>query len=60
MNLEALEQQYSGQLEEIQARLIDLGSHVATPRKSEEGQEKKVAHTAFDGENVENLEQWID
>ena len=49
------------QLEEIQARLIDLGSHVATPRKTEKiGSEKKITHTAFDEANVENLEKWID
>jgi cob(I)alamin adenosyltransferase len=51
---------YHEQLEEIQARLIDLGSHVATPRKSDEDQEKKVSHTVFDPANVENLEKWID
>ncbi len=48
------------QLEEIQARLIDLGSHVATPRSAEEGHEKKLAHTAFNDVNVDNLEKWID
>ncbi len=47
-------------MEEIQARLIDLGSHIATPRKSEEDQEKKIAHTSFDGVHVQNLEKWID
>lgn len=48
------------QLEEIQARLIDLGSHVATPRNSGEDQEKKIAHTDFDEANIANLEKWID
>jgi cob(I)alamin adenosyltransferase len=34
---------------------------VATPRKSDEDQEKKVLHTAFDGvTHVGNLEKWID
>lgn len=40
--------------------MIDLGSHIATPRKSDETQEKKVLHTAFDADNVANLEKWID
>ena len=48
----------STQLEEIQARLIDVGSHVATPRTSDH--ETKVAHTEFDGDNIKNLENWID
>lgn len=46
------------QLEEIQARLIDVGSHVATPRTSE--QSKKVAHTDFPAQHITDLEQWID
>ena len=49
------------QLEEIQARLIDLGSHVATPKTSDKlGAEKKVSHVTFDESNVNNLEAWID
>jgi cob(I)alamin adenosyltransferase len=55
-----LEGEYLGQLEEIQARLIDLGSHVATPRTSGDEQEKKIAHTSFDESNVASLEGWID
>ena len=58
--IENLEKEYSEQLEEIQARLIDLGSQVATPRNSDEEQEKKIAHTSFDPENVHHLERWID
>lgn len=49
------------QLEELQARLIDVGSHVATPRTAdEETNEKKLQHTLFDAENTEALERWID
>ena len=49
------------QLEEIQARLIDLGSHVATPKTSQKlGTDKKVTHVSFDETNVNNLEKWID
>jgi len=41
--------------------LIDLGSHVATPRTTEKiGAEKKKNHTSFDLTNIENLEKWID
>jgi cob(I)alamin adenosyltransferase len=40
--------------------LIDLGAHIATPRKSDEDQTKKIIHTAFDGDNVAHLESWID
>ena len=37
-----------------------MGSHVATPRKSDEGHEKKIQHTTFDEEHVNDLEKWID
>lgn len=61
MNIKSLDGQYCEQVEDIQARLIDLGSHVATPRKTEDDiSEKKLAHTAFDEENVFKLERWID
>lgn len=33
---------------------------MATPRKSEEGHEKKILHTQFDESHTENLEKWID
>ena len=46
------------QLEEIQARLIDVGSHVATPRSTEN--EKKKAHTDFPATHINDLESWID
>lgn len=46
------------QLEEIQARLIDVGSHIATPRNSD--QESKVTHTSFNANHVKALESWID
>ena len=39
--------------------MIDVGSHVATPRKAEEA-DKKIAHTAFSEKHAETLEQWID
>ena len=49
------------QLREIQARLIDVGSHVATPRDSNaEENEKKLAHTTFEQANTDALEAWID
>ena len=49
------------QFDEIQARLLDLGSHVATPRKAEKiGAEKKKAATDFPTTNTESLEKWID
>ena len=49
------------QLAEIQARLIDVGSHIATPRKSdEELNERKLQHTAFAEENTADVENWID
>jgi cob(I)alamin adenosyltransferase len=45
---------------DIQARLIDLGAQVATPRNSDEMHEKKVTHTSFDPEHVAELERRID
>ena len=60
LTLKQLDDQYHAQLEEIQARLIDLGAQVATPRTAGEEQEKKIQHTQFDPEHVENLEKWID
>mmetsp|Transcript_20794 Transcript_20794/g.14905 ORF Transcript_20794/g.14905 Transcript_20794/m.14905 type:complete len:101 (+) Transcript_20794:205-507(+) len=55
-----LEQIHRERLVEIQARLIDVGSHVATPRKSDEGHENKINHTEFNEINIDNLETWID
>jgi cob(I)alamin adenosyltransferase len=61
ISLQGLDPVVHQQLEEIQARLIDLGSHVATPPTSKKiGAEKKIQHTAFDNENVDALEKWID
>ena len=41
--------------------MIDVGSAIATPRTADqEENEKKLAHTAFDIENSEQLERWID
>merc|ERR1711957_515674 len=37
---------------------IDVGSHVATPRSSDH--EKKVIHTDFPSEHIDDLERWID
>mmetsp|Transcript_31807 Transcript_31807/g.31095 ORF Transcript_31807/g.31095 Transcript_31807/m.31095 type:complete len:129 (+) Transcript_31807:200-586(+) len=38
--------------------LLDIGSHVATPRTDED--EKKLARTEFDKDSVETMEKWID
>eukprot|EP00826_Nyctotherus_ovalis_P001508 TRINITY_DN10240_c0_g1_i4.p1 TRINITY_DN10240_c0_g1~~TRINITY_DN10240_c0_g1_i4.p1 ORF type:complete len:199 (+),score=55.95 TRINITY_DN10240_c0_g1_i4:130-726(+) len=46
------------QLQEVQNRLFDIGSHVATPRKSAD--EKKVKYTQFSAQHTRNLEKWID
>ena len=46
------------QLINIQSRLLDLGSHIATPLKS--SSQNKIKITQFDSINVENLESWID
>ena len=55
-----MKKDFSGaeQITEIQARLLDVGSHVATPRTSE--QTKKVAHTDFSDQHIKALEVWID
>ncbi len=55
-----MEPKYVEEIKEIQSRLIDLGAQVATPRKSEEGHEKKIAHTSFDPDHVSELEKRID
>lgn len=47
------------QLEHVQCRLFEIGSHVATPRDSEKGDEKKV-YTTFDDSHIDQLEKWID
>lgn len=46
-------------IEYIQSRLLDLGSHIATPRESSQN-EKKLERTGFSQEYVKTLEQWID
>ena len=61
LQVEKLDKRMHLQLEEIQARLIDLGSHIATPKTSQKmGAGKKVQHVVFPQENIDNLENWID
>jgi cob(I)alamin adenosyltransferase len=50
--------EHTRQIEEIQCRLIDVGSHVATPRSSDH--DKKVQHTSFPQAHTDDLERWID
>eukprot|EP00484_Ammonia_sp_Unknown_P028591 CAMPEP_0197037402 /NCGR_PEP_ID=MMETSP1384-20130603/14626_1 /TAXON_ID=29189 /ORGANISM="Ammonia sp." /LENGTH=241 /DNA_ID=CAMNT_0042467703 /DNA_START=104 /DNA_END=829 /DNA_ORIENTATION=+ len=45
---------------EIQSRLMDIGSAIATPISSEKSNESKKRHVHFAEENVSNLETWID
>jgi cob(I)alamin adenosyltransferase len=47
-------------LEDIQSRLIDIGSNIATPIKNQNISEKKKEKIKFDEENIKILEQWID
>jgi len=47
-------------IEYIQSRLLDLGSHVATPRESSGNQQRKLARTDFEEEYVKTLEKWTD
>jgi cob(I)alamin adenosyltransferase len=42
----------------VQSRLLDLGSHVATPINS--SSDKKIEQTKFGEEHVKVLENWID
>jgi len=43
----------------IQSRLLDLGSHVATPVQTTTS-DKKLEQTKFESSNVKVLEDWID
>ncbi|CAG8645337.1 2331_t:CDS:2, partial [Paraglomus occultum] len=45
-------------LVEIQCKLIELMSNIATPRNSTDG--RRLEYTVFDQENVRLLELWID
>lgn len=44
----------------IQSRLLDLGSHVATPIDSKRSNQTKLKQTEFEEENVSELEKLID
>jgi len=46
------------QITEIQSRLFDVGSHVATPLST--SSDKHIAVSAFPVESVQKLEGWID
>ena len=46
-------------LEWVQSRLLDLGSHVATPIDTTSSH-SKLERTSFDEEHVKTLERWID
>ena len=59
--IDGLDKKVFEQLVEIQARLMDVGSHIATPRQTEKiGAQKKISHTEFEEANVTALESWID
>ena len=47
------------QLQDIQNRLFDIGSHVATPR-GPDTDERKLKETKFSEEHTRRLEKWID
>jgi cob(I)alamin adenosyltransferase len=44
----------------VQSRLLDLGSHIATPISSSSSSEKKLEQTKFEEENTKRLEHMID
>lgn len=46
------------QLQEIQSRLLDIGSAVATPIST--SSESKIKRVSFSEQHVDTLEQWID
>ena len=48
----------SSQIIEIQSRLIDVGSNIATP--SQNANEARLRRVAFSSTHVEELEAWID
>ena len=50
----------NAKLVEIQSRLIDIGSAIATPMSSEKSNESKRQRVAFDEHNALDLESWID
>lgn len=52
----------TGKLEEIQSRLQDVNSNIATPRNSEKVNEERLKKTEFDGNGdlARELEAWID
>ncbi|KAJ3123825.1 hypothetical protein HK098_001615 [Nowakowskiella sp. JEL0407] len=52
----------SNKLEKVQSLLQDVGSNIATPRKSERSSDLKLSKTAFDEEGLltKELEDWID
>merc|ERR1712154_447867 len=45
---------------EIQSRLMDIGSAIATPISSDKSKESKLKHVQFSEDNITNLESWID
>ena len=52
---------YNNHLSEIQSRLLDLGSHIATPMNSKRSTSMKLGRTSFPvDELVIQLEEWID
>jgi len=46
-------------LEEVQSRLLDIGTAIATP-KSSEVSEARLVRASFDFKHVQTLESWID
>jgi len=52
------EMELESKLTDIQSRLLDVGSSIATPPRS--SNEKRLARTSFEESNVKELEGWID
>jgi ATP:cob(I)alamin adenosyltransferase len=44
----------------IQSRLLDIGSHIATPLSSHVASAQKLERAAFDEKHIVQLESWID
>lgn len=47
-------------MEEVQSRLLDVGSAIATPKTSQRATKSKIDRVEFSKTHVDKLEKWID